>query len=204
MHDPVHCIEAHAHHFERPVPGQFHIKTGFFQSMHDASILSNHSLIGKAEVLVFPNDDVIQHTDPDQAADFHEPACNLEIFRTGSRVAARVIVNTEQAGCGRQDGWTKDLPGMNQRSRQRPLRDPIQLQESVLSVQKYGPETLFSEVDHAGLEMTEYLQAARELLTRSQSRKVESANKMKACHEGPGLTTPKSLILKFSSQCSAV
>ena len=166
--------------------------------------MPNHSLIGKAEVFVLSNDDMIQHRDPDQAADFHEPGCNLEIFRTGSRVATWMIVDTEEAGCGLQDGWTKDLPGMNQGSRQRPLRDANQLQESVLPIQKYGPETLFSEVHHSGLEMTEYLQAAGELLAWTQSRPVEATQKMKTCHDGPGLTTSKSLILKFSGQCTAV
>ncbi len=52
--------------------------------------------------------------------------------------------------------------------------------------------------------MTEYLQAARELLVVSQSRPVEPAQQMKARDDGPGLAIGKSLMVKFSSQRAPV
>jgi len=58
-----------------------------------AAILKQ-SLVGKAEVTVSADDDVIEEADPDDLSGFDVPVCDRPVFRTRGETAGGMVQNS--------------------------------------------------------------------------------------------------------------
>ena len=57
---------------------------------------------------------MIQHAYPHYFANFPQPSRDVEVLGARGRIAARVIVNEDDRGCGLTDHRIVNLPWMNQ------------------------------------------------------------------------------------------
>ena len=68
-----------------------------------------------ADVMVFPDDDVVETSDADDIACFDQSLGHLDVFPTRGRVPARMIVHGDKARCRQLERLTKHIARMHDR-----------------------------------------------------------------------------------------
>ena len=89
-------------------------------------------------IVAFKTDhDMIEHADTYYIANFLEPSGDFDIFLTGRGIAAGMIVDKYNGGCGFADDRIVDFSRVDQRCGERPFGNFHFADFSVLIVQKH-------------------------------------------------------------------
>lgn len=125
-------------------------------------ILSKYSGISKAVETPFgridsliTDDHVVEQVDIHRPGCFPELASHLNVGRTRCRIAARVIVDTNDRRSGEPDGLTENFARVNEAAARRSRGRFVQSDEPVLPIQAQCPEFFHGQSLGAHVEMHE-------------------------------------------------
>ncbi len=96
----------------------------------------------------WPDDDVIEQLDVEEAAGRQRLGGEVEIVGRGSRVARRVVVDEDGPRRVDPDGVAEELADPDERGGDVPLVDRHDLEDGVLGVEEHHPQLLALQVTH--------------------------------------------------------
>jgi len=115
------------------------------------------SLVGKAEVAVPADDDVIEEANPDDLSGLDEPGRDRTIFRTRGETAGGMIVHADDARGTRHDGGAEDFAGMDGRAVDGADADDVQGGDLEPSVQVQRDEGLLIHLNQVAQQPSDNL-----------------------------------------------
>ena len=105
-------------------------------------LYSRPAVIGKTEMAVFAQNDMIQQRDTEELSALAESLREDAIFLARGRVAGWVVIGTNESGRIHQDQRLKDFARMDNRQGQRTDRHDINANDAVFGIQSADEELL--------------------------------------------------------------
>src|SRR5690606_19672759 len=99
-------------------------------------------VVSEAEMSLLPEDDMIEHSNPEKVAREHESVGQTEVVFAGCDLAARVVVGEDHTGRSSAKKAAVDVRGGDGTLREPPHRDDDLSEGAIARIDRYRDEAL--------------------------------------------------------------